>query len=39
MKILIVGLGVQGVKRKKILKNHNIITVDIKNKSRRLQKY
>ena len=33
MKILIVGLGVQGVKRKKILKNHDIITVDVKNKS------
>ena len=30
MKILIVGLGVQGVKRKNILKKHKVLTVDIK---------
>ena len=33
MKILIVGLGVQGVKRKNILKKHKVLTVDIKKKS------
>ena len=33
MKILIVGLGVQGVKRKNILKKYKILTVDIKKKS------
>ena len=32
MNILIVGLGVQGIKRKKILRNTRILTVDIKNK-------
>ena len=32
MRILIVGLGVQGKKRKSTLKNHNVITADIINK-------
>ena len=32
MKILIVGLGVQGLKRKKLLCDHKILTVDKKNK-------
>ena len=32
MKILIVGLGVQGTKRKNILKKHKVLTVDIKKK-------
>jgi scyllo-inositol 2-dehydrogenase (NADP+) len=30
--ILIVGLGVQGTKRKKLIKNKKILTVDLKNK-------
>ena len=33
MRILIVGLGVQGNKRKNILKGHKILTVDTKNNS------
>jgi predicted dehydrogenase len=33
MRILIVGLGVQGNKRKNILKGHEILTVDTKNNS------
>ena len=33
MNILIVGLGVQGIKRKRILRNKRILTVDIKNKN------
>ncbi len=32
MKILIVGLGVQGLKRKKLLNNHKVLTVDKVNK-------
>ena len=32
MKILIVGLGVQGLKRKKLLNDHKVLTVDKVNK-------
>lgn len=33
MRILIVGLGIQGIKRQRILKRHKVLTVDIKNRS------